>query len=92
MLLANIGGDNGMKKYCYGCEHLDGFPDGAGGGTYTCLLFPGIVVGEWGHWTNDGDEPTQIKDNCWTRKRNCYFDYSGCGKAEDWTEEGEHDD
>lgn len=48
---------------CKGCKHLDSIPDAAGGGLYKCMKRPGLVVGEWGHWTNpEYDEPTHSAD------------------------------
>jgi hypothetical protein len=46
-----------MKIECYGCKHLFSSPDGAGGGLYLCNKYPGVVLGEWGHWTSEVDEP-----------------------------------
>ena len=45
-------------KSCYGCKHLTSYADGAGGGSYKCDKTPGLAVGEWGHWTDETDEPT----------------------------------
>jgi hypothetical protein len=53
------------KKYCYGCKHLDSWPDAAGGGTYHCALRPGLVVGEWGHWTDESDKPKELAEDCY---------------------------
>jgi|GEM_PF-5966303 len=44
---------------CLTCPKLIQQADGAGGGTYKCADRPGIVLGEWGHWVDDG-EPTPI--------------------------------
>ena len=52
------------RKHCYGCKHLKPCPDAAGGGTYHCALRPCLVIGEWGHWTDESDEPREIND-CW---------------------------
>lgn len=47
-----------MSK-CHDCPKLIQAADAAGGGTYKCKDYPGIVLGEWGHWT-DKDEPNPI--------------------------------
>lgn len=56
-----------MRKPCYGCKYLGSEPDGAGGGTYKCMKNPGMVVGEWGHWTSPiYDDPTHPAEwDCW---------------------------
>ena len=52
-----------MKQaLCYGCVNLRSVPDAAGGGTYFCWKTPGLVVGEWGHWTTEDDKPRVISD------------------------------
>ena len=53
------------KKYCYGCRHLLTFPDAAGGGTYGCRKRPGLVIGEWGHWTDERDKPERLAEDCY---------------------------
>lgn len=47
---------------CFGCPNLKSKSDAAGGGTYSCELYPGIVLGEWGHWTDENDTPRRLKD------------------------------
>lgn len=54
------------KKSCLGCKDLIAKSDGAGGGIYHCKNHGGLVIGEWGHWTDDSDEP-----GYWL-ERNCY--------------------
>lgn len=49
---------------CRTCRHFAGIPDGAGGGTYYCRKFPGLVLGEWGHWIGN-DEPNIANEDCW---------------------------
>lgn len=49
---------------CYGCKYLTSIPDGAGGGLYTCRKRPGLVLGEWGHWTDESDEPRTANGKC----------------------------
>ena len=57
------------RKHCYGCKHLITEVDAAGGGVYKCSKFPYVVVGEWGHWTDERDEPREIND-CWEGSEN----------------------
>jgi hypothetical protein len=40
---------------CLKCEFLISKMDDAGGGIYQCKKYPGIVLGEWGHWTDEED-------------------------------------
>ena len=42
-----------IPEFCYGCQHLTGDYDGAGGLLYKCKLRPGLVVGEIAHWIYD---------------------------------------
>lgn len=51
-----------IKDTCYGCEKLQEKPDAAGGGVFTCLLIPGLVLGEWGHWCGI-DHPVKVCTN-----------------------------
>lgn len=48
------------RKQCYGCLELRVYPDAAGGGTYKCELLGGLVLGEWGHWTDERDQPRAV--------------------------------
>jgi hypothetical protein len=49
------------RKLCFDCKHL--YTDrrlyqGSGGGEYHCRLqSPGIVIGEFGGWTDASDDP-----------------------------------
>ena len=53
------------RRLCYRCKHLTSRADGAGGGTYGCRKCPGLVLGEWGHWTDERDEPRELEDGCY---------------------------
>lgn len=54
------------KKSCLGCKDLITKSDGAGGGFYKCKNRGGLVIGGWGHWTDDSDEPRyNLEDNCY---------------------------
>lgn len=51
---------------CHGCVYLHAsMDDGAGGGTWGCLRYPGDITGEWGHWVEDV-RPVPIRDDCHT--------------------------
>lgn len=56
----------GNSLNCFGCKNLISEPDGAGGGIYRCKLAPGIIKGEWGHWTDEDDIPRPFNDECKT--------------------------
>lgn len=52
-------------RECFGCKNLlhPKF-DAAGGGSYKCLKYHGIV-GSRGHWTNETDVPREIEKGCY---------------------------
>ncbi len=50
---------------CYGCCHLQSYADGAGGGIFKCDNTAGLVIGEYGHWTDDSDTPRPYDDDCY---------------------------
>lgn len=53
-------------KHCYGCKHLYSTCDSAGGGLYHCKQSsPGLIIGEYGHWTDESDKPKPLHDDCW---------------------------
>jgi len=43
-------------EHCQGCKYLTGRTDGAGGVSYGCSLYPGLVKGEDAHWSRDEDK------------------------------------
>jgi len=50
------------QQYCHGCRYLLAKSDAACGGIYFCGLLSngrgsGIVIGEWGCWTDESDKP-----------------------------------
>lgn len=47
---------------CYKCNHVITKSDGAGGGIVQCEKLGGVVLGEYGHWTDENDDPTT--DTC----------------------------
>ena len=55
-----------MSNTCFGCIKLNSRPDAAGGGLYFCRDYPGLVLGEWGHWMSRPDEPKPLSENCYT--------------------------
>jgi len=63
------------KKDCFTCRFLVSRSDSAGGGTYYCgrlsnMQPHGVVLGEWGHWTDPKiDDPKPLRDDCWKERK-----------------------
>jgi hypothetical protein len=53
-----------QHETCFGCRHLLAIADAAGGGIYKCAKSPGLVIGSWGIWTDQGDIPRPL-DACY---------------------------
>jgi len=48
-------------RTCHGCPYLLTESDIAGGGVYKCAQYYGLILGEWGHWTDERDAPRPLE-------------------------------